>query len=57
MTVTGEEADRKALRQHGDKVVVEALTVARRATPTEAEGGVSTRVTRGERRGTSDRDK
>lgn len=39
MTVTGEEADRKALRQHGDKVVVEALTVARRATPTEAEGG------------------
>ena len=46
-TVVVEEADRRALRQHIDKALVGAMTIARRAVPAEGGGGgASTRATR-----------
>ena len=49
-TVTVNEADRMALRQHSNEVMVEVLTVARQEMPADGETRLTTRATRGDRR-------
>lgn len=45
-TVTIEEADRKALRQHSEEVTSKAMAIARRAMPARGGNGSSIRATR-----------
>ena len=49
-TVTVNEADGMTLRQHGNKVMVEVLTVARQEMLPDGEARLTTRAPRGDKR-------